>query len=168
MVTRQKLLASLFLLAFIVLVVRLFYWQIIKAKDLSEQARRQYQVGAQIQAPRGNILASDETWLAGKVEGWVMYASIPDIKEGGKIIGEKTAPFLVEDKDDKQALLLEIDRISELVERNDAVWVPIKNRVESETKKEIEELSIEGIGFDPKELRAYPEASGAALSLIHI
>ena len=86
MIKRQKLLSTVFLLAFVILVVRLFYWQVIKAKELSEQARRQYQVGAQIQAPRGNILASDETWLAGKVEGWVLYASIPHIKLDGKRI----------------------------------------------------------------------------------
>ena len=162
MIKRQKLLSMVFLLAFAVLVVRLFYWQVIKAKELSEQARRQYQVGAQIQAPRGNILASDETWLAGKVEGWVLYASVPDIKEDGKVIGDKIAPFIVEDVDDKKVLLEEIDRIGALVEKDEAVWVPIKSRVDNDTKKEIETLGIEGIGFDPQELRAYPESSSAA------
>jgi len=78
--SRVKILTALFLLTFAALVVRLFFWQIIKGKVLSAQARGQYEVGVTLSAPRGNILASDGTWLAARESGWLVFASMPNLK----------------------------------------------------------------------------------------
>ncbi len=163
--TRLKLIAALFLIVFAVLSARLFFWQIIRGKDLSAQARDQYQSGKNITAPRGNILASDATWLAARGEAWLVYASLPDLKESPRKVADKLAPFFVEyteETDNRETLLKETERIFSLLDKEGVVWVPIKHKVDNEVKKNIEALGISGIGFEKEETRVYPEASSAA------
>ncbi len=156
-------LVSLFLLAgYVLLSGRLFFWQVIKGRELSAKAREQYQVGKNISAPRGNILARDATWLAARGEAWGIYASLPDLGEPPRKIADKLAPFFVEDADDREQLLAEVERLVSLLSRQEVVWVSLKHRVAPEIKKNIEALAIEGIGFEKEEMRVYPEASSAA------
>ena len=122
----------------------------------------QYEEGATLLAPRGSILASDSSWLAARVEGWLVFAEIPKLKESVSEVSEKLAPFFVEETQDKEALLLEVNRLKEIFSRKETVWVPLKHRVTSDVKKNIEALSISGIGFEHEERRVYPEASAAA------
>ncbi|QQS38572.1 penicillin-binding protein 2 [Candidatus Woesebacteria bacterium] len=162
MVNRFRVLLVLFIIGFIALVVRLFYWQIIEGKELSVKARGQYEIGQVVQAPRGSILASDSTGLATRQEAWLVYASLPNIKEDPQRIADKLAPFFVEDISDRQILLDEVVRLTALLSRNDVVWVQLKQKIEKPTKEAIEALEIEGIGFDPQEIRLYPESSSSA------
>ncbi|MGB6838888.1 MAG: penicillin-binding protein 2, partial [Microgenomates group bacterium] len=159
---RLKLVAAFFLIIFVALSIRLFFWQIMRGKDLSSQAREQYQAGKNIVAPRGNILVKDGTWLVAKGEAWLVYASLPDVKSDSRIIADKLAPFFVEDLEDREELLREVDRIISLLTRKETVWVPLKHKVSNEIKKNIEALAIDGIGFEKEEIRVYPEASSAA------
>ena len=149
-------------LAFISIIVRLFYWQVIKAKELSEAAKKQYQIGKKITAPRGNILSSDRSWLAGRVNGFLTYAYLPDIEKTPKDIAEMLAPVFLDEDNDRPELLAEIGRVESMLNKKDVVWVPLKNKVDNDSKKTIESFSLSGIGFELEELRAYPEASTAA------
>lgn len=161
---RLKFLALIFLTAFFCLLARLFYWQIIKAKEISAQAKRQYQTGRSLDAPRGNILASDSTWLAGRKEGWLVYASLPDLDSDTDFIADKLAPLFTDKESDNiiQSELNEANRLKNLLTKSSVVWVNLKDRVDSETKSNVEVLNIAGIGFEPQELRAYPESSVAS------
>src|SRR4030042_2306983 len=159
---RLKILAALFLVAGVALVVRLFYWQIIKGRVLSYQARSQYETDTTLAAPRGNILSSDGGWLAANSEAYLVFAEVPNLKDSPKAIADKLAPLFVEDISDRETLLLEIDRIYSLLTKKEIVWVPLKQKVAPEIKKNIEAMAISGIGFERQEVRAYPEASAAA------
>jgi stage V sporulation protein D (sporulation-specific penicillin-binding protein) len=159
---RIKLVSLLVFIAFAALIVRLFFWQIINGQRLSAEARAQYQAGRNIEAPRGNILASDGTWLAARADSWLVYASLPDLKEDPRRIADKLAPFFVEEEAAREELLEEIDRLAGLMDRNGVVWSPLKHNVSSEVKENIAALEIEGIGFEREETRVYPEASAAA------
>ena len=162
MQTRLKLVAAFFLIIFIILSARLFFWQIIRGKDLSAQARDQYQTGKNIIAPRGNILASDSTWLAARGEAWLVYASLPDIKDDPRKIADRLAPFFLEEEVERSETLAEVERIYSLLTKKEIVWVPIKHKINTEVKRNIEALGLEGIGFEKQETRMYPEASSAA------
>ena len=160
-----KFLSFVFFVFLTALVVRLGYWQVIKGSELSESARMQYKSSTVVSAPRGNILAADGSFWALRGESWQIFANPKEIKDQPKIIAEKLAPFLVEDKEDgeERALLLEmIDKLTELLSKKDLVWVPLGREVDGDTKKSIEALNIKGIGFEPHEARFYPEASVAA------
>jgi len=159
---RIKILALLFLLVFIGLVARLFFWQVIKGSELAQQAKNQHQTGRQLTAPRGNILASDGSALAARAEGYLVFAEMPNIEENVNDIADKLAPFFVEDPEDRSSVLDEAGRLKELLGKKGAVWVPLKQRITSQVKKNIEALNISGIGFERSELRMYPEASTAA------
>ena len=163
--SRLKLLASFFLIAFLLLIGRLFFWQVIKGKSLASQARSQYQKSEKITAPRGNILSSDESYFAGREEAYLVYAYLPDIVEEHNLIADKLAPLLAdgEDEDNYKARILdEAGRIKTALNSDGAVWVPLKHKVSYEIKVNIEALKIEGIGFEDEEIRVYPEASSGA------
>lgn len=159
---RIKLLAIGFLILFLFISARLFSWQVLKAKDLAKQARNQYESGEFLQAPRGSILAKDESWLVARGEAYLVYAEIPKITETPKDIANELAPFFVDDASDKTTLFSEVARIQGLLEKKETVWVALKQKVTPDIKTNIEALKINGIGFDKVEDRLYPEASAAA------
>jgi len=160
--TRLKIVTLVFLIAFLALTVRLFFWQIIKSKDLSAAARAQYQSGKLLSAPRGNILAKDGTWLVARGEAFRVYAALPDLTDSPKKIAEALAPFFIPDASDRASLLTEIDRLEGLLSKKEIVWVALKEKVPISVKKNIEALKVSGIGFEIQEDRVYPEASSAA------
>lgn len=159
---RLKFVFLFLLIAFLALTVKLFFWQVIKSKDLASEARSQYQSGKLLSAPRGNILAKDGTWLAARGEAWRVYAELPNLSESPKKIAEELAPFFVEDAGEATLLLSEIGRLTEILSKKEVVWVPLKQKVSPNIKKNIEALKLKGIGFERQEDRIYPEASTAA------
>ena len=82
------------ILVFVAIISRLFYWQVIKAKDLSKQAKSQHELGQNVQAPRGNILANDGSWLSARSDAFLLYAELPNLTDSPKTIANKIAPFL--------------------------------------------------------------------------
>jgi stage V sporulation protein D (sporulation-specific penicillin-binding protein) len=192
---RFRSLSIVFIFAFSLLVIRLGYWQIIKGANLAAKARDQQTSGISISAPRGNILASDNSFLAANQDIYVVYAYLPDIKDNKKTIGNTLAAYFVnldikalevkkaeekenkvneenpedqkeEIKIDKQELTISEElRVVSLLEAKNTTWVPLKKRVDAETKKSIESLHIEGIGFDKGNGRFYPEGSMASQTL---
>ena len=168
MQTRITLIAAVFLFFFSILVVRLFFWQIIKGGELSSQARSQYEKGELVFATRGNIFAKDGTWLAARGPAWLVFAELPKLEKKPSQVAELLAPYFIkkeegeEEKEYKIRLLDEIERIEELLSKKDAFWVPIKHKITPDDKRSIEELDIAGLGMEPEETRIYPEASSAA------
>ena len=154
------------ILVFVAIISRLFYWQVIKAKDLSKQAKSQHELGQNVQAPRGNILANDGSWLSARSDAFLLYAELPNLTDSPKTIANKIAPFLIEEPDEnqdkKQLFLEEVNRIQNLLESKESVWVVIKRRLTPEVKSNIEALGIPGLGFERTDVRVYPEASSAA------
>src|SRR3972149_1250255 len=104
MITRLRVYTLLFIVFFIVLLIRLFYWQIYNGSNLSAEARTQYKQGRSLSAQRGEILASDGSWLVASGQSWLIYASIPNLKNDPKKIAEKLAPILIESEDRKDIL----------------------------------------------------------------
>ncbi|MGD8744361.1 MAG: penicillin-binding protein 2 [Candidatus Woesebacteria bacterium] len=161
---RLRIIAISFFLGFALLLARLFYWQLIKGEELSEAARSQQELGFSVSAPRGNILTNDLSWIAARGESWLVFAELPRLKDSIDEVADKLAPlFLEEDeKEGKDALLEEANRLKTTLSREEVVWVPLKHNVSPETKEKIEELEMAGIGFEYEEKRVYPEASSAA------
>lgn len=162
MATRVKLVAIVFIVANIILIARLFFWQVIYANQLSAQARLQYQSEKKLNAKRGSIKAADGTWLATNVDSWLLFVSKSEIKDSPRTIANKLAPFLVDDPNDKGKLYDEAVRIEGLITDSKSVWIPVKHKIAPDIKRNIEALSIAGIGFDHEEARFYPEGSSSA------
>lgn len=159
MKVRLTILLLVFLVSISVLVYKLFYWQVVKGSELAEAAQSQHESGNTIIAPRGSILASDSTWLAASTQAWLVFAQKPDLKETPRVVANKLAPMFEPDGD---KILAEAQRLEGLLEKDGSVWVPLKHKVSIDVKKNIEALSIAGIGFQEEDTRYYPEASSSA------
>ena len=177
---RIKLLTAFFLSFSLVIAFRLFSWQILKSDGLASLAKAQQQISSTLDAKRGSILASDNYPLALSSEGWLAWASIPQIKEPLEI-SEKLAPILADrpiPKEKESSFSAQVDedatasaktqeeltqeeeeRLQNLLTKTDVVWVALKKRVTKLQKQEIENLKIEGIGFNAEENRSYSESS---------
>ena len=153
MPTRIKLLSILFLASFVALTARLYYWQVVKGENLSLEAKYQYKSGKVITAPRGDILAKDSTYWTLGGESWLIYANPQGLEEAPGTVARKLYKLFEEDG---------TQRLEEALSKKDLLWVPLKEKVSPEVKKNIEALNIAGIGFELQEVRVYPEASAAA------
>lgn len=140
-----------FVFTFLVLLGRLFYWQVVRAQELSELGESQY--GRQIkQIPkRGEIRTSDNFPIAANRLTYLVFANPKQIEEDA----EKTARLL--------SPVLQIDEatLSARLSLN-RYWVPLKPNVVHKEKLDIEKLKLSGIGFEEQAVRFYPEASLAA------
>lgn len=139
-----------FAVLFLLLVVRLFYWQVVNAADLKDYGLSQSTESLDVPASRGQILASDGFALATNKISYLVYAN----------------PRLVADKNtyaDKLSGLLDMDQatISALLSQK-LFWVRLESGINDIQKKAIDNLHLDGIGFEQQQERFYPEASMAA------
>lgn len=179
--SRIKLLVLMFLALTVLVVLKLFTWQVVKSEELIHQGLLQQKSSKEVGASRGSILAADGYPLAVSSAGWVIWANPGKIKDA-KDTSEKLAPILLdkepgsekeassssaqmtqEDKQkiEKEKLEAEKERLWTLLAKKGA-WVPLKHKIDNTTKLEIEQLNIEGLGFDAEDRRTYPEGSMAA------
>ncbi len=165
---RLKITVVMFALLFVAVTARLFYWQVVMGKGLSEDAALQYSGSKKISASRGNIYSNDGSWLAVMRTNWLLFAEVKKLDKNSKEIANLVAPFFIQTdsfektEDYKLALLTEVDRIQTLLDREGAIWVPLRHRITSDVKEKILALKIKGLGFDAEENRFYPEGSSSA------
>lgn len=163
MLAKIRILSVFFILLFLALAVRLFWWQVVKGGSLADQAKNQHSTSVTTSAPRGNILAADKTPWVARVPAWNIWANPRILNYSPSEVTKKIAPLLVnaDQNDYSEALLNETQRILPLLQK-DASWVLLKQKIDDNTKRNIEALDIKGIGFDAVEASFYPEASSAA------
>ncbi len=155
---RINLVALFFLLFGFLIALRLFYWQVVKSEELSLLAESQHWESFEIPAKRGRIFAADGFPLVDNQPAFLVFASLPDLKEKPEEIAAKITPILYSESERKEFEII----IKERLRRQDLVWVPIKHKVSLEQKKAIEELKIAGLGFEEEEKRSYHEGSSSA------
>lgn len=135
---------------FLLVTIRLFYWQIIKGGELSALAQAQYGTTITLSPQRGLIKTSDGFPIAANKITYLVFANPKEVKD--KV---STA--------EKLSSILDIDLASVGASLSlDRFWVPIKSNVSPEDKQKIEKQNLSGIGFDLGYERFYPEASMAA------
>lgn len=161
MKTRLRIFAGFFLICTLGLIVRLFFWQVIQAGELAKLGQLQYQRQQSITSNRGSIFASDGSYLTTDENDWVLFAMKADIKQSPRVIANELAPLLVDDPKDQSKVLAKAEDIEGVLDSN-GVWLPIEHKVTTDTKKNIQALQIQGLGFDPEPARFYPEGSSSA------
>lgn len=162
---RLKLLKFFYLFVLFVIVLRLFYWQVIRYDELSVRADQQRMESRTLEAPRGLILSSDEAILASNKPVFLMFGQ-PKIIKDKEETAKKLAEVLIKNKhSDKAGIKTEIFALKGgLLTKlsQDLYWVVLDKSVDLQVKKEIEELDILGIGFENRTMRFYPEGSSSA------
>jgi cell division protein FtsI/penicillin-binding protein 2 len=135
---------------FFLVVLRLFYWQVVKAQELSLIAQNQYGTTLKLTPQRGEIRTSDNFPIATNKISYLVFANPKEIKNAGEISIVLSRVLGVDTASVSASLSL------------DKFWVPIASGIDSDTKQKLEKMSLPGIGFDSQYQRFYPEASMAA------
>lgn len=150
MTGRFKLTVFVLMFSFFLVVLRLFYWQIVKAQELAQLGLSQY--GATITLPptRGEIKTSDGFPIAANKTSYLVFANPKEIKDK-----KKTVQIL------NQYLNVGVATTSAALQK-DLFWVPIAHEIDLKLKEKLDELNLTGIGFEKEYTRFYPEASMAA------
>jgi cell division protein FtsI/penicillin-binding protein 2 len=149
---RYRFVLLSFAFAFLIICCRLFYWQGVKAMELSALGESQYGQAIKLDPIRGEIRTSDGFPIAANKLTYQVFANPKEVKDSIKTT-DLLAPILDVNPASISALL-SLNRF----------WVALKSNVDNETKEKIERLNLPGVGFDDKSVRFYPEASiGAKL-----
>jgi len=157
---RLKIVIFLIPLIGLVILLRLFYWQIIRGPELQTKADNQHETTTYLQAERGDILDSEGNVLAGTKNLYQIYVYKPQLTISDSDLIEK----LVENLDKDPEATTDADVRSYLKSRLalDSNWVSLEHYVSPDAKDRIEKLNIAGLGFEDEYVRYYPEASMAA------
>ena len=148
---RINFVAALFLLLFILITLRLFYWQVLSFEQLGGLAEKQRSVTLSISASRGRIYSSDGTPLV------LNQRSFGVVLEPQKV-QDKEAVFSVLSKE----LNMPTASISAKLTDETKVWVPIAHKIDEPVIERIKGYKLKGIDFIEESKRYYPEASMAA------
>ncbi len=174
MTTSGRLLAS-FLglqLLFGLVILRLFYWQVVKGQTLRSEAQGQYQRSITLQGSRGSLVTADGHLLVGNEKVYRFFAEPPLITQDHQQLVDSLVPLVANDITElkeateeakrKEIVSTTTNTFLERLSKPEAKWVGLLAQVSEETKGNIEALGITGLGFEPYEVRYYPEASMAA------
>jgi cell division protein FtsI/penicillin-binding protein 2 len=153
MPTRIKLLQVFFLLWFFLLVGRLFYWQVVKAQEMSDLALAQYGSSNELAAPRGRIDHLDGYPMAMDTEGHLLYLN-PQVFKVSHQVKEDLISLLPSSDSARKALDFNSD--------TNLSWLAVSHGVMPETKKQLELMNLKGIGFESEPVRSYLTASSSA------
>jgi len=139
-----------FIAAFVGIIGRLFYWQVIQAQALSDMGQQQYGKVVDILPQRGEIKAQDTFPLATSRLSYLVFANPKEVQQK-QVVTNVLAPILQEDPASISATLL-LDRY----------WIALASGLTTKDKNTIDALKLPGIGFEESFSRFYPEASMAA------
>ncbi len=150
---------TIFLLFLFAIAIRLFYWQILQAQFLQSQAENQHFTNTKVEATRGNILFSDGSILVSSSPIFSLYGLPKTMDPGQKVkIAYSLSKVLTGDTNDVDVIAKNlIDKLSQ-----DLYWVQLKKNVTTSQKKQIEELDLQGLGFQQDSSRFFPEGSSSA------
>ncbi|MEK7524947.1 MAG: penicillin-binding protein 2 [Patescibacteria group bacterium] len=173
MVTQFRLRVVFFLIPFfaLLIVMRLFYWQIIRGPGLAERADRQHQEVVVLAGERGDILDSSGELLAGTQNLYHLFVYQPQLEKDKAAVIDLLAPVLAPDPPEASPgakVVTEADMLAQtrslLLDRLNLTsnWVSLKHYLTPDQKKTIEALNLKGLGFEDEFTRFYPEASLAA------
>ncbi len=172
---RIKLIQILIFIVAALVVIRLFYWQFIAS--ISNSAGNISDI--KIPAPRGEIYSKDDFPLTANQEAFLLYAQPNEVRKNPQEVAKTLAPFLISEKystsaaeisdQEKAQKAQEIKRqeedIGQKLSNKKLFWVQLARKVPLEIKGKIQDLNIEGLGFQQDQKRFYPEATMAAALL---
>ncbi len=168
---RLRLLSLLVPFVAILIVIRLFYWQVIRGPSLREQANRQHQDVVVLASERGSIYDVRGDLLAGTQNLYHLYVYKPQLTKDKFELVNLLAPLLAPDPPPASPgakTLTKDDMIGQTRDfltgrvTLDSHWVSLKHYLTPSQKQSVENLNTPGLGFENEFTRFYPEASLAA------
>ncbi len=170
--TRERFLFLGFGVGILVILSRLFYWQIIEGATLTAAANDQYERQFTQTGKRGSLYTADGHLLVTNTQVYRLFAQPHVTTLEPKTLAAQLTPLVLPDVLEYQAASESAqkqevsDRIQAQMEQKlskpGAKWVSLLTSITEETRQKIVDLKLQGVGFDTYEKRYYPEASMAA------
>ncbi|MCL5435186.1 MAG: penicillin-binding protein 2 [Patescibacteria group bacterium] len=135
---------------YLLVIGRLFYWQVVKAQELSTLGQLQYGRTVTVFPKRGEIRSSDGFPIVTNKISYLVFANPKEVKDKSKTISLLS-----------QTLSLDVASVSASLAL-DKFWVPLTSGIDTQAKAKLDRLNLPGIGFEQQYSRFYPEASLAA------
>ncbi|KKT40390.1 hypothetical protein A3K29_03250 [Candidatus Collierbacteria bacterium RIFOXYB2_FULL_46_14] len=157
---RLRVITFLIPIVFFILILRLFYWMILRGPELRAKSERQHQMVTILKAKRGNIFDSDGGILAGTKNLYHLFIYKPQLVVSASDLVEQLLSSLTPDKEASTESDLRNYLNGRLSLKSN--WVSLKHYLSAEEKEKIESQKIAGLGFEDEYVRFYPEASMAA------
>lgn len=142
---------TIFFLFFVLILARLFYWQILSSDYLGALAEKQRLITIPVIANRGQMFASNGSPLVLNQKAFGIYLEPKKIKNKDESINILA-----------QSLGMEPASISAKLQNDKIVWLPIAHKVDENTVEDIKKHNLTGVEFLSESKRFYPEASMAA------
>jgi stage V sporulation protein D (sporulation-specific penicillin-binding protein) len=161
---RLRLISRIIPILTLLIVVRLFYWQIVRGNELATEANRPRQDTIRLFAKRGEILDINNHVLAGTNNLYHLYAYKPAIDTDYPELTTTLAEVISNSNTATNTAELQRETKDNLLNRLNlkSNWVSLKHFLTGEQKTTIEQKKISGIGFEDEFVRYYPEASLSA------
>ncbi len=149
---RIKLIGCIFAIAFVTILCRAYYLQIITTDEWVKRAERQHQKTVQLTPARGNISDRNGLPLAVSIEMDSCFAE-PKVIENIPETAAKLAPLLGNSRQELE---------KKLTDNKQKHFVWLMRRITPELRKKIEALELDGIEFARETKRFYPNSEVAA------
>ncbi len=171
---RQLILFRLFFFGLLLVIFRLFYWQVVKAKDLKSIAQSQHFSQDIISPNRGKILAADDFPLVINQPRYRLFAYTPNLNLSPRKLTDillqqldfklddpalATDPAKLQQKTQQVKQQFELKTMTRLTTKK---WTPLATDLSLQEKESLDKLGIKGLSFQETFKRFYPEASMSA------
>ena len=157
------------------LLARLFYWQVLASDKLVNLASLQQHTTIEVSAKRGEILASDGSFLVANQPAYFAYLKRDQDKALPTKLSESIAPIIYSSvtnsatpssrltSKDKDILIKKAEDIIKDRLLNEKIqWIPLARKITDEQKNSLESLNFPEISFEEEQSRLYPESSMSA------
>ncbi|MCX6816322.1 MAG: penicillin-binding protein 2 [Candidatus Beckwithbacteria bacterium] len=163
---RLNLISFFFALTGILLIGRLFYWQVLAGDELAVLAQTQQQSTIELPARRGQIFTSDNNYLVTNKPAYFSYL-IRGKSTFNPDLSQKLAPILADSLSfsaTPSAKIKETEAIlNERLNNDRLIWIPLSRKLALTQKTALESLGLgDQLFFEDESVRLYPEASMAA------
>jgi cell division protein FtsI (penicillin-binding protein 3) len=168
---RLKLITNLSPLIFVIILVRLFYWQIIRGPQLSIKASKQHSSTSLLRARRGDVFDTNGELLAGTKNLYHLYLYKPQMEDSLNFLVDKLSPILVSDAPPSSPGAEPVTPEQMLEETKTFLtgrlnlssnWISIKHYLTLQQKEQIDIQALKGLDFESEYIRYYPESSLSA------
>ncbi len=167
---RLKISFLMILFGFLLISVRLFYWQVVNAKSSQTIIDQQSTNKITIRGKRGNIYFAENSLLVGNQTAWDVYLNKSELKINTDELLQKITSLYndcTNDENLQKNVYFSIDenefqnRLNQLISR-DNNWIKILSEIPDEFNSVLSQLKITGLHSYETEVRYYPESSMAA------
>jgi len=143
--------AAFIVLFYTVIIVRLFYWQIVRGTTLRLEAQMQHSIQFRLPSWRGFIFDAHGEPLVSNQDSYLLYANPQKIENIG-LFSQVVSTILATDQASISGKLYDQSK----------VWVLLGRKVDTGIIDKLKLLDLPGLGFEKEPKRLYPEGSMAA------